>query len=108
MRGFFRMDYPREGGAGGTVILTDGAIAGWDTGGCFFRGSYADRGMGIEGELAMDFPNGGVSVTGETIAKGRPVIRMPFKIANAARAEEMVVSAPQGDIAVRLTRVSAL
>lgn len=108
MRGFFRMDYTREGGAGGTAVFTDGSVAGWDTGGCFFRGAYADKGMGVEGELKMDFPNGGVSVTGESIAKGGPVQRVPFKIANAARANEMLLTTDKGEVAIKLTRVSAL
>ena len=108
MRGFFRMDYPREGGAGGTAVFTDGTVAGWDTGGCFFRGDYADKGLGIEGALALDFPNGGTSVTGERIAKGAAPLRVNFKIQNAARADEMVLATPSGDVAVKLTRVSSL
>ena len=64
--------------------------------------------MGIEGELAMDFPNGGTSFTGEKVSKGSPVVRVPFKIGNAARADEMVLSTAQGDVPVKLIRVSAL
>ena len=108
MRGFFRMDYARQGGAGGTAVFTDGSVAGWDTGGCFFRGDYADKGMGIEGDLTLDFPNGGTSVTGEQIPRGATPLRVPFQIANAARADEMVLRTPSGEVSVKLTRVSAL
>lgn len=108
MRGFFRMDYARQGGAGGTAVFTDGEVAGWDTGGCFFRGDYKDKGMGVEGALMLDFPNGGTSVTGERVGKGGAPKRVPFKIANAARADEMIRNTDQGDVPVKLTRVSAL
>jgi hypothetical protein len=108
MRGFFRMDYPREGGAGGTAVFTDGSVAGWDTGGCFFRGNYTDKGLGVQGALTFDFPNGGLSVTGERSPKGAEPVRVAFAIANAARADDMVLATPQGDVKVKLTRVSAL
>jgi hypothetical protein len=108
MRGFFRMDYARDGGAGGTAVFTDGAVTGWDTGGCFFRGDYADKGMGVEGALALAFPNGGVSVTGEPVAKGASPLRVSFKIPNAARADEMILATPAGEVSVKLTRVGAL
>jgi hypothetical protein len=108
MRGFFRMDYPREGGAGGTAVFTDGTVAGWDTGGCFFRGEYSDMGLGVEGALALDFPNGGTSLTGDRVAKGEAPTRVSFRIPNAARADEMILATPSGDVAVKLTRVSAL
>lgn len=108
MRGFFRMDYAREGGAGGTIVFTDGAVAGWDTGGAFFRGAYRESGVAIEGELTMDFPNGGISVTGEKRAKSAAPLILPFRIENAVHVEEMSLSAPQGAIVVKLTRVSSL
>ena len=108
MRGFFRMDYSREGGAGGTAVFTDGTVTGWDTGGCFFRGAYSDKGAGIEGQLALDFPNGGTSVTGETIAKGSVPMRVVFRIVNTSRPDAMILSTAQGDIAVKLTKVSGL
>jgi len=108
MRGFFRMDYPREGGAGGTVVFTNGTIAGWDTGGCFFRGDYADRGMGIEGLLTLSFPNGGTSPTGESIARATVPQRLSFRIPNAARADQMVLTTVTGDVTIRLTRVGSL
>ena len=108
MRGFFRMDYARDGGAGGTAVFTDGTVAGWDTGGCFFRGDYAVKGLGVEGALLLDFPNGGTSVTGGKVAKGAAPTRVAFNIPNAARAEEMVLRTPEGDVTIRLTRVSSL
>lgn len=108
MRGFFRMDYAREGGAGGTAVFTDGAVAGWDTGGCFFRGEYADKGLGIEGVMTLDFPNGGTSVNGASVSKGAAPTRLPFRIANAARADEMLLGEGAGEVRVKLTRVSAL
>ena len=108
MRGFFRLDYAREGGAGGTAVFTDGTIAGWDTGGCFFRGDYADTGMGVEGHLALAFPNGGTSPSGERITKGASPLRVPFRIVNAARADEMILAMPSGDVLVKLTRVGGL
>lgn len=108
MRGFFRMDYPREGGAGGTAVFTGGSVAGWDTGGCFFRGDYVDKGLGVKGALSLDFPNGGTSVTGGKVAKGAPPVRIVFKIASAARPDEMVLRTPDGDVKIKLTRVSSL
>jgi hypothetical protein len=108
MRGFFRMDYTREGGAGGTAVFTDGSVAGWDTGGCFFRGDYADKGMGIEGVLSLDFPNGGTSVSGARLQKGAAPMRAAFRILNAARADEMLLQTPEGDVTIKLTRVSSL
>jgi hypothetical protein len=108
MRGFFRMDYAREGGAGGTIIFTDGAVSGWDTGGSFFRGVYRDSGMGIEGKLSMAFPNGGISVTGEKMPKNGVPLHYPFKITNAATAGEMEIQTGSGGVIVKLRRVSAL
>jgi hypothetical protein len=108
MRGFFRMDYAREGGAGGTIIFTDGAVSGWDTGGSFFRGVYCDSGMGIEGQLSMAFPSGGISVTGEKMAQNCPPLDYPFRIANAASAGEMEIETGSGRVVVKLRRVSAL
>ncbi len=108
MRGFYRLDYAREGGAGGTAVFTDGTIAGWDTGGCFFRGDYANTGMGVEGHLALAFPNGGTSPAGERIGKGTVPQRVPFRIVNAARADEMILATPSGDVLVKLTRVGSL
>lgn len=108
MRGFFRMDYARDGGAGGTIVFTDGAVAGWDTGGSFFRGAYRESGGAVEGELTMEFPNGGIAVTGEKIAKGEGPLVFPFRIGNPVDAGEMSLSAPQGSVSVRLSRVSTL
>lgn len=109
MRGFFRMDYARGGGgAGGTVVFTDGAVAGWDTGGCFFRGSYTQSGSGIAGELTMDFPNGGTAVDGANVSKGAQPRQVPFDISNVARPEEMRLRTDAGDIGVKLTKVSGL
>lgn len=108
MRGFFRMDYAREGGAGGTIIFTDGTVSGWDTGGSFFRGAYRDYGMGIQGQLSMAFPNGGISLTGEKMPKNGLPLEYAFKIGNAATAGEMEVETEAGLVLVKLRRVSAL
>jgi hypothetical protein len=108
MRGFFRMDYAREGGAGGTIIFTDGAVSGWDTGGSFFRGAYRNSGMGIEGELSMAFPNGGTSLTGEKIPQNAPPLHYPFRVRNAASAGELEIETGSGRVIVKLRRVSAL
>ncbi|MDO9442436.1 MAG: hypothetical protein Q7T73_16230 [Beijerinckiaceae bacterium] len=108
MRGFFRMDYARQGGAGGTVVFTDGNVAGWDTGGGFFRGRYDDDGQAVVGELTMDFPNGGTLVNGDAVPKGAAPLRLPFRIDDPARAESIRLETPTGPVAVKLTRVSAL
>ncbi|MDB5508039.1 MAG: hypothetical protein JWL93_508 [Hyphomicrobiales bacterium] len=108
MRGFFRMDYARAGGAGGTVVFTDGNVAGWDTGGGFFRGQYQETGTAVQGELMMDFPNGGTLVNGDAIVKGAEPLRLPFRIEDPAKAESIRLDTPTGPVAVKLTRVSAL
>jgi len=108
MRGFFRMDYAREGGGGGTILFTDQSVSGWDTGGAFFRGTYRDVAMGIEGELSMNFPNGGLCVTGLPMAKGGAPLIVPFHISNAAAPTEMVLDTVGGFVGVKLTRVSSL
>lgn len=108
MRGFFRMDYSRQGGAGGTAVFTDGTVAGWDTGGCFFRGDYLDKGAGVEGQLALEFPNGGTSLTGVSIAKGSTPMRVAFRIDNSSRPDQMILATAQGEVAVKLTKVSGL
>lgn len=108
MRGFFRMDYTRAGGAGGTVVFTDGHVAGWDTGGGFFRGIYSEAGASVSGELTMDFPNGGTLVNGDAIAKGTAPLRLPFRIEDQARPDSIRLDTPSGPVAVKLTRVSAL
>lgn len=109
MRGFFRMDYARDGGgAGGTVVFTDGSVAGWDTGGGFFRGDYTESGASVTGELAMDFPNGGTLVNGDAISKGSAPVRLPFRIDDQSRPESLRLDTPSGPVAVKLTKVSSL
>ena len=108
MRGFFRMDYSREGGAGGTVVFTDGAVAGWDTGGSFFRGHYTESGRVVTGEVTMDFPNGGTLVNGAPVSKGSEPLRMPFRIEDPSRPENLRLDTPTGPVAVKLTKVSDL
>ncbi len=110
MRGFYKMEYTGHQGQGaGAITFVDGKIAGIDVGGGEYRGEYSQSSDGsTTGFADMSFPNGGVLVTGATIPRGSPPMRIPFSVNGDASGQILRIETPAGPVSLRLTLISSL
>lgn len=107
MRGFYRMDYQGTDGSGaGALAFVDGKIAGLDTGGGIYKGTYTEAGGNLTGSVQMSFPDGGHLVTGFAVPKGTPAQTIPFTIQPGAT--QIKLQTPTGPVSLQLTKVSEL
>ena len=80
MGGFYRVEFQGRADQGsGSLALANGKVAGLDSGGGVYRGSYVEEGGRARGTAILSFANGGELVTGMRVPPGAEV-SIPFDI----------------------------
>lgn len=108
MSGFYRIDYQGVSGSGaGAMALANGKVAGLDTGGGIYRGTYVTEGGRIRGTAILYFDTNGHLVTGAQIPAGTE-IPIPFDLEDKGHIHTISVSVAGRSVNVRLTKVAEL
>ena len=88
MAGLYSIQYSGQTGVGaGALYVGNGVIAGFDTYGGRYQGTYKDNGDYIIGSINLSLPGGGALVTGDQLPAGASIqiaVEWPADLGNGA------------------------